>query len=141
MFPWDMLSGKNGQMNEWMKKLSNSGMEQHLEKLFAKIGNEPNFLNKMNPSHDPSLVEVIETTEYIFVKIQLPEEFKIEQLKIAYSFNKLFIEGLTEKKQSYLLPAIVRKKDAKVHLHDAVLELQLPKHQDMQLVEIDLSHL
>ncbi len=144
MFPWSMLS-KNNQLNDWMKKINETGIEQNFEKIFSRFSNDSLKMdvNSAESQPAPTVAEMFETNEFVFIKIPVPSKQMLEQLKISYGFNKLFIEGLPEsnEKRTLLLPAVVRKKEAEVYFQDCLLEIKLPKHLDTHLVEIDLSGL
>ncbi len=144
MFPWSMLS-KNNQMNDWMKKINDTGIEQNFEKIFSRFTNDSLKMdvNSTEQSNHATQLEMFETNEFVFIKIPLTDRQALDKLKISYGFNKLFVEGLVEngEKQVLLLPAVVRKKEAEVYFQDSLLEIKLPKHLDTHLVDIDLSSL
>lgn len=86
-------------------------------------------------------VDVFETFDHIFIRIQLPDEETHKQLKIFHTSNQAIIENMPEpgKRHTIILPSLVKRKGATALVKDLILEIKIPKMDDMQLTEVDVS--
>ena len=105
--------------------------------------NIPN-LNENNQSHvnqDASHVEVFETFDHIYIKMKLPVDVRLDQLKIYHTSNKAILENIDDKnnRQVVLLPCLVKRKGALAQVKDQMLEVRLIKSDDLQFTEISIS--
>ncbi|MDG3043544.1 spore gernimation protein GerT [Bacillus sp. B6(2022)] len=84
-------------------------------------------------------VEVFETTDHVFVKIELDRP-NTEKVKIKHTANLLFIDHFPEenKQKKVVLPAAVKRKGTKASYQDGILEIMFLKHDDPGISEIDI---
>lgn len=156
MFPWNLFTKSNSQIPDWMKYLDKTGMDKQLENFISHLSSEQlggamksdffsNLLNKgdsrSSPDDEPYPIHIFETNDYVFVRIPIKQEEDLNSLKIFHTSNKIMIEGLSpnpEQKQSFVLPASVKKKGAKTSIRDHILEITLLRNSDTQFTEISV---
>lgn len=95
---------------------------------------EPDVKNEKEPN-----VEVFETTDHVFVKIELTRP-NTEKVKIKHTANLLFIDHFPEEnsQKKVVLPAPVKRKGTKASYQDGILEIMFLKHDDPGISEIDI---
>ena len=142
MFPWNLLSNQNSQFNDWMKKLNDSGLEQHIDQLLSKFKDNQTFasFNKGENKNNDENISILETFDYVFVIIKLYEKTKREELTVSYSYNQLFITGLMNESETiiYTLPSLVKKSNAEVKWVEDKLEIKLQKFHDNNRIELNV---
>lgn len=143
MFPWSLLPNQNNQFNDWMKKLNESGMEQHIDQLLSKFKDNQTFanFNKSEKKSGDENVSIFETIDYVFVTILIDEKIKKDVLSVSYTYNQLFIAGLNESTEPkvFILPTLVKKSNAEVKRAENKIEIKLPKFHDNNRIELNLS--
>ncbi|BBP90115.1 hypothetical protein BsIDN1_37330 [Bacillus safensis] len=84
-------------------------------------------------------VEVFETTDHVFVKIEIARP-NTEKVKIKHTANLLFIDHFPEEgtQKKVVLPAAVKRKGTKASYQDGILEIMFLKHDDPGISEIDI---
>ena len=143
MFPWSLLPNQNNQMNEWMKKLNENGMEQQIDQLLSKFKDNQTFanFNKTVNKKKNEDITIIETIDYVFVTILLDEKTNNEKLSVSYTYNQLFISGLNDSLEliTSTLPSLVKKSNAEVKKAENKVEIKLPKFHDHNPVELNIN--
>jgi HSP20 family molecular chaperone IbpA len=139
-------------MPDWMKFLNQSGMEKQMEQLFSMLSPEQlgglinqQFKSNQAPEEPSSLqsnlsVEILETHDYLFIRIPIKED-QLANLKVYHTSTKFLLSGLPPEpaeKQSFHLPAPVKKKGAKSSYRDEILEIILFKVNESHYSEISI---
>ena len=119
-------------------------LEKRLNEWFQQVMPHHLFTGKQqrnHPAENHKNESVFETHDYIFIRIPIEDDGRVEKLKIYYGANKLMIHGLsdTEGPYSILLPAPVEKKGATAVYRDKILEIQIPKSNDWHISQIDVD--
>jgi HSP20 family molecular chaperone IbpA len=166
MFPWSLFpfnKDMKEQMNQMNPKEIDSYVQEMMKKMFpggwssminpneAVKGNQP-FIHPMSEeqtqkgSHPPNSsqsvpVNIFETFEDVYIRMKIPDEEWMKQMKIFHTSNQAIIENVPEQgdRQVLTLPALVKKKGAIAQFREGILELKIPKSIDMQYTEIDVS--
>ncbi|WP_409288747.1 Hsp20/alpha crystallin family protein [Peribacillus sp. SCS-37] len=157
MFPWNMLFPFNKQAGEMLKNMQSKDIDPLMgnffsqfaaqaEKMFAGQDSAPDFnfmassgQGKQAVSDSPA--SVFETHENVYVRIAIKESAPLDKLKIFHTSNQLILEGLPESKdrRTVTLPSLVKKKGAQAVYKEGILEVKIPKNEDMQYSEINVS--
>ena len=135
-----------------MKFLNQSGMEKQMEQLFSmlspdQLGGMINQQFKSNQEaeeqavpHSKISVDILETHDYLFVRIPIKED-QLPNIKVFHTSTKLLLSGLPpepEEKHSFHLPAPVKKKGAKSSYRDHILEIILFKINESHYSEVSI---
>lgn len=154
MFPWDLFSKNQNQPPDWMKFINQSGMEKQMEQLFSMLSPEQlgglfnqQFKSNQEPGEQPLSnsekklsVDILETHDYLFIRITIKEEL-LPNLKVYHTSTKFLLSGLPpdpNEKHSFHLPAPVKKKGSKSSYRDQILEIILFKLNESQFSEISI---
>ena len=141
-------------MPDWMKFLNQSGMEKQMEQLLSMVSPEQlgGLINQQFKSKDDQeeqssthsnkklAVEILETHDYLFVRIPITADY-LPKLKVLHTSTKFIISGLPpnpEEKQTFHLPAPVKKKGSKTLYRDEILEIVLFKLNESHYSEISI---
>jgi HSP20 family molecular chaperone IbpA len=166
MFPWSLFpfnKGMKEQMNQMNPKEIDSYVQEMMKKMFpggwssmmnpaeSMKGNQP-FIHPMSEETNqkgpqPSAsshsvpVNIFETFEDVYIRMKIPDEEWMKQMKIFHTSNQAIIENIPEPgdRQVLTLPSLVKKKGAVAQFREGILELKIPKSIDMQYTEIDVS--
>lgn len=157
MFPWNffpfnkdtkkMLENlKPGEIEKYAQDMMNKMLGQQMQ----NIPNSQEFLKNLRP-HQPTSAEsgsrgnplqpsIFETHDYVFVMLPIEEEW-LSSMRLYHTSNRLIIEHVPkpDDKQTFTLPAIVKKKGTTACLKDGLLEIRLSKNTDMNYSEIDVT--
>ena len=137
-----------------MKFLNQSGMEKQMEQLLSMLSPEQlgGFFNQQlrsnevpeeQSSHDSHMklsVDILETHDYLFIRISIKEDL-LSSLKVHHTSTKLLISGVPpepNEKHTYHLPAPVKKKGSKTSYRDGILEIILFKLNESHYSEISI---
>lgn len=163
MFPWNLngnledyikqfMNVKPNEVDEFIKKiLSNHvpsqpfpqmDMKAREQKTSTLMNKEPAF-NPDNTKNKNALLEikVFESHEDVFVQFPVQSQNDIKAGKIFYNSNQLILKDIPNigDKHKVLLPAIVQQRGAKIHYKNGILQIKIPKADDLQFTEIDLN--
>ncbi|XXM71618.1 Hsp20/alpha crystallin family protein [Lysinibacillus sphaericus] len=166
MFPWSLFPfNKNmkDQMNNMNPKEIDSYVQNMMKNMFpggwssmmnpneAMKGHQP-FIHPMDsepaqrdqgtPHQQNQIpVNIFETFEDVYIRMKIPNEEWMRQMKIYHTSNQAIIENIPGHgdRQVLTLPSLVKKKGAVAQYKDGVLELKIPRSIDMQYTEIDVS--
>ncbi|MGM0854214.1 MAG: Hsp20/alpha crystallin family protein [Bacillota bacterium] len=167
MFPWSLFpfnKDMKDQMNQMNPKEMDSYIQGMMKKMFPggwdgmmnpndMMSGAQSFMNpkgnqgqksqrgQSSPSSTSIPANVFESFEDIYIRLQVPSEEWMKQLKIFHTSNQAIIENIPEngERQVITLPCLVKKKGAVAQYKDGILELKIPKSIDMQYTEIDVS--
>ncbi|MBW8350940.1 Hsp20/alpha crystallin family protein [Bacillus sp. IITD106] len=150
MFPWGMFP-----FNEDIKKLTEqlnpSDVHSYVNDMMKKLMNNTPMDNMLSPqmnntkdtqkSNNEVSAQVFETFDDVYVRLHLPPNISLSQLKIFHTSNQVIIENLSGEgsKQIFTLPSLVKKKGATAQVKNQILELKIPRHDDLQYTEITVS--
>ncbi|GLF91531.1 spore germination protein GerT [Bacillus safensis] len=155
MFDWNRLFPFQKQFSkEALKNSDPKDVEQYVNQVMESVfgSNYPAQFPFQDPlsqnqktretdvkkEKDPE-VEVFETTDHVFVKIELARP-NTEKVKIKHTANLLFIDHFPEEdtQKKVVLPAAVKRKGTKASYQDGILEIMFLKHDDPGISEIDI---
>ncbi|WP_175991391.1 Hsp20/alpha crystallin family protein [Bacillus sp. Marseille-Q1617] len=168
MFPWSLFpfsKDMKEQMNQMNPKEIDSYVQDMMKKMFPggwnnmmnpaetmkghqpfihPMSNEPNHHHQDSKGSSPSHsipVNIFETFEDVYIRLKIPNDEWMKQLKIYHTSNQAIIENIPEHgdRQVLTLPSLVKRKGAVAQFRDGILELKIPKSIDMQYTEIDVS--
>ncbi|MFZ7944338.1 MULTISPECIES: Hsp20/alpha crystallin family protein [Bacillaceae] len=156
MFPWNMFPFTKD-MKDSMQKMKPEEINNYVQDLVEKM--MPNMRGMMNhqdlfngfqssaekqhAANGPLNSSAFETHDYVFVRIPIPNEDWLKQLRLYHTSNQLIVEHIPQQEDSntITLPAIVKKKGAAANYKDRVLEIRIPKNIDMQYSQIDVTEI
>ncbi|WP_353855526.1 spore gernimation protein GerT [Bacillus sp. Bos-x628] len=151
MFDWNRLFPFQKQFSkEILKNSDPKDVEQYVNQVMESVfgSNYPAQFPFQDPlsqnkktsetEKEPN-VEVFETTDHVFVKIELDRP-NTEKIKIKHTANLLFIDHFPEEnaQKKIVLPATVKRKGTKASYQDGILEIMFLKHDDPGISEIDI---
>ncbi|MGQ9020668.1 Hsp20/alpha crystallin family protein [Bacillus sp. 18-5] len=153
MFDWNRLFPFQKQFSkETLKNSDPKDVEQYVNQVMESVfgSNYPAQFPFQDPlsqhqktketdvKKEPE-VEVFETTDHVFVKIELARP-NTEKVKIKHTANLLFIDHFPEEgtQKKVVLPAAVKRKGTKASYQDGILEIMFLKHDDPGISEIDI---
>lgn len=155
MFPWGMFPFNQDELKNIAEKMNPTDIQSYISEMIKKYisphmenSSSPYQFHTNNKPPDSETekqqkfhVDVFETFDHIFIRIQLPDEETHKQLKIFHTSNQAIIENLPEpgKRHTIVLPTLVKRKGATALVKDLILEIKIPKMDDMQLTEVDVS--
>ena len=86
---------------------------------------------------------IFETHSDIFVRLSMENSDLLKNIKIVHTSNILIVEGIPEHtdRNTYTLPAIVKKKGSTALYKEGALEIKLPKINDLQYSEINITEM
>ncbi|WP_026694937.1 Hsp20/alpha crystallin family protein [Peribacillus kribbensis] len=152
LFPWNMLFPFGKNTDDIMKKMNSMEFQPYMEKFFSQFfpngkGMEDKgfpaslFKGGLNTAGapSPSGIQVFETHDSVYVRVPVRDSASLKRLKIYHTTNQLILDGFPEKnnKELITLPSIVKKKGASALLKEDILEISIPKGEDMQYSEIN----
>jgi HSP20 family molecular chaperone IbpA len=155
VFPFQFLSPFKDGLQKWLeqnnyggeidkyvqdilsKSISPSNQNSHLTENFAVFEQEER--KQENVTSSPG-ISPFETHDHVYVRIFIPDESYLSNLKIFHTTNQLIIEGLPslDHKHVVTLPCIVKMKGATSDYRDDFLQIKLVKKTDLQFTEIDV---
>ncbi|MBS4194398.1 Hsp20/alpha crystallin family protein [Lederbergia citri] len=153
MFPWGMFpfnedikklteqlnpSDVNSYVNDMMKKLMNN---TPMENMLSPQKNNTNNTNNTQKSKSEVSAQVFETFDDVYVRLHLPPNITLNHLKIFHTSNQVIVENLSEEgsRQIFTLPSLVKKKGATAQVKNQILEIKIPRNDDLQYTEITVS--
>ena len=161
MFPWNqyenineyvkqLLNLRPNEIDEFVKNIISSNIphasntsntnEKERDKKTSTI---PNKTVPVEPQKkkEPLEIKVFESHEDVFVQFPVDKKNDLQAGKIYYNSNQLVIKDIPNigDKHKVLLPAIVQQRGAKLHFKNGVLQIKIPKADDIQFTEIDLN--
>ncbi|HHW37021.1 MAG TPA: hypothetical protein GXX18_07270 [Bacillales bacterium] len=163
MFPWNLNGNlqdyikqfsdiKPNEVDDFIKKILSSHMpyqptpQSDMKTREQKKSTIPNKEPTITPSHaqpknEPIEIKVFESHEDVFVHFPLNNKNDIKTGKIYYNSNRLIIKDVPNigDKHNVLLPAIVQQRGAKINYKNGILQIKIPKADDLQFTEIDLN--
>ncbi|KEF37284.1 hypothetical protein M670_03531 [Schinkia azotoformans MEV2011] len=163
MFPWNL----NGNLQEYIKQFTNvkpNEVEDFIKKILSSHvpfqsspqtdvksrEQKPSTLTNKEPTKNPTSaqhknepieIKVFESHEDVFVHFPLNNKNDIKTGKIFYNSNQLILKDIPNigDKHKVLLPAIVQQRGAKINYKNGILQIKIPKADDLQFTEIDLN--
>jgi len=150
MFPWGMFpfnedikklteqlnpSDVHSYVNDMMKKLMKNSPMENMTSQQSNNMKDPQMTN-----HEPS-AQVFETFDDIYIRVHLSAEISLSQLRIFHTSNQAIIENLQGEgsRQVFTLPSLVKKKGASAQVKNQILEIKIPRSDDLQYTEITVS--
>lgn len=90
---------------------------------------------------DPLDIKVFESHEDVFVQFPVKHRNDVQAGKIFYNSNQLVLKDIPNigDKHKVLLPAIVQQRGAKINYKNGIMQIKIPKADDIQFTEIDLN--
>jgi HSP20 family molecular chaperone IbpA len=166
MFPWSLFPF-NKDMKEQMNNMNPKEIDSYVQNMMKNMfpggwssmmnpnegmkGHQP-FIHPMDgesaqrdqgtpPRQNQIPVNIFETFEDVYIRMKIPSDDWMKQMKIYHTSNQAIIENIPEQgdRQVLTLPSLVKKKGAMAQYKDGVLELKIPRSIDMQYTEIDVS--
>ncbi|ALC90221.1 hypothetical protein AM500_10830 [Bacillus sp. FJAT-18017] len=145
MFPW----GKFPFSKDMMKSMKPEMIEQYVMDAISQYmpqGSETGPIIPMQqearqPEASSKIQAMIfETHEFVFVRIPLKNDW-LEKIRIFHTANQLMVENIPESgdKETFILPAPVRKKGATAAFIDGILEIKFQKLTSSHLSEIHIG--
>lgn len=163
MNPWNILFPFQKYMKNFSSSPQAKDMEKYMANMFSNIQNsessednkanrESNFNSifdhfssdeKKNDCLSPLKATIYETHSDIYIRFPVKEAACIKNLKICHTSNTSIIEGYPNEDDRHVLtlPAIVKKKGGSAQFKDGILEIKLPKTNDLQYSEINVTEL
>ncbi|MBS4222050.1 Hsp20/alpha crystallin family protein [Lederbergia citrea] len=150
MIPWGMFPF-NDQIKKMTEQMNNGDVHSYVQEMMKKLVPSPmettqNPFNTERTQSQPSSqtdfqVNVFETFDDVFVRISLPADVSLENMKIFHTSNQAIVENMQEKgsRKVITLPCLVKKKGATAQVKDGILEIKIPKSDDLQFTEISIS--
>lgn len=153
MFPWNYFPFKKDSQNGF----NPNNIEQYVNDIVGKVFPEhlQDMLNQEDdtdhrnpktskkPNNKPGKLDysVFDTHEFVFVRIKIEDKDWVNRMKVFYTSNQIIIEHIpkTGNKHTITLPALVRRKGATAYYRDDMLEVKIPKREDLQYSEIDIT--
>lgn len=163
MFPWNL----NGNLQDYIKQFTNvkpNEIDEFIKKILSSHvpfqpspqtdvksrEQQPSTLtnkeakmtpNSTKPKNEPLEIKVFESHEDVFVHFPLQNKYDIKAGKIFYNSNQLILKDIPNigDKHKVLLPAIVQQRGAKINYKNGILQIKIPKADDLQFTEIDLN--
>ncbi len=170
MFPWNMFSPflKNGK--NMMNGMNPDDIQNYVQNMMkqtfpedwqgmmnpqemmnqaAGFGNQGNQGNQQpesesqhtSHSQQPIQTNVFETFEDVYIRMKLPEDEWINQLKVFHTSNQAIFENIPEigDRQVITLPSLVKRKGASCQYKEGILEMKIPRSVDLQYTEVDIA--
>ncbi|WAA13291.1 Hsp20/alpha crystallin family protein [Fervidibacillus halotolerans] len=143
MFPWNLFKESMDPLKPFNEKEFQSSLEKWMKNMVSDLPSMFQIApNKDVSAEKKSLNEqVFETHEFVYIRIPIDDANVLKDLKIYYSINKCFINGVFSEEHPYIiiLPVTVKKKGARAVFKDGILEIRIPKNIDWQYSEIDID--
>ena len=136
----DMESFIKNMFNEWQKQ---QDPEQASSPYTISNPFFEHFKQK-EAADSPTLdAQIFETHHDVYVRLPVKDKASLKDLKIFHTSNTFIIEGFPDKDDRHVLtlPAIVKKKGGSAQYREQVLEIRLPKANDLQYSEINVTEL
>ncbi|HAQ06974.1 MAG TPA: spore coat protein [Bacillus bacterium] len=155
MFPWN-LSPFDPKIQKKFMEMKPDDIEKYVQQMMGSML-QPSMKGMLKPEEwlkgmeeetkNPSSslngfkADIFETHDFVFIRLPLKDENWLKQMKLFYTSNQVIIEHIPElsDKHTLSLPAAVKRKGAVASHKDDVLEIKLPKNQDVQYSEIDFT--
>lgn len=150
MFPWnwfgqknqdfDPLKNINGQdIQKWLDHWMKDVFPRNFWSLVKNHDQKPTTQNRKQTETIKIQESIFETFDDMYIRLPIENKFLIKRIKIYYTPNKCFIEGLQPQPYTILLPAIAKKKGARAIYREQWLEIKIPKNLDLEASEIEIS--
>lgn len=154
MNPWNILFPFQKYMKNFNGANQMKDMDEYMSKFlsglqngdFGQMNNNNNNNNTASSNQQESAqnkltAAIFETHSDVYVRIPIAERELMKHMKIYHTSNLLIVEGTPERtdRNTYTLPAIVRKKGSTAFYKDGTLEIKLPKVSDLQYSEINIT--
>lgn len=122
---------QNGDLGQMMNAASSSNQQQETDN--PQQGTAQNQL----------AASIFETHSDVYVRIPIEDRALMKHMKIYHTSNLLIAEGIPElsDRNTYTLPSIVKKKGSTALYKDGTLEIKLPKMNDLQYSEINITEM
>ncbi|MBS4173131.1 Hsp20/alpha crystallin family protein [Bacillus sp. FJAT-49736] len=158
MFPWNMFPFNND-MSKMLQQFNPKDMEKSVQDMISQFMPKQwqgsfdhndmlsraaslfpqNNQQSNNPPPTSIHPNVFETFDDVYVRIPISEDM-IQKIKIYHTSNQLIIENTSDgNRETFTLPALVRKKGTTAQYKDGILEIKMPRSADLQYTEIDVS--
>ena len=158
MNPWNILFPFQKHMKNFTGSHSPKDMEAYMSKMLQNLQNgdfgqmmnaaaTANSTSNQNNTADTQQgklpATIFETHSDIFVRLSIENSDLMKNIRIVHTSNILIVEGIPEQtdRNTYTLPAIVKKKGSTALYKDGALEIKLPKINDLQYSEINITEI
>ncbi|MBD3109806.1 Hsp20/alpha crystallin family protein [Bacillus sp. AGMB 02131] len=149
MNPWNILFPFQKYMKNFNGANQMKDMDEYISKFlsglqngdFGQMMNNTASANQQESAQNKLAAAIFETHSDVYVRIPIAERALMKHMKIYHTSNLLIVEGIPERtdRNTYTLPAIVRKKGNTALYKDGTLEIKLPKVNDLQYSEINIT--
>ena len=160
MNPWNILFPFQKYMKNFTGSHSAKDMEDYMSKMLKNLHNgdfgqmmnaaaaansttDTDQTNTNNNQQGKLPATIFESHSDIFVRLSMENSDLLKNIKIVHTSNLLIVEGIPEQtdRNTYTLPAIVKKKGSTAVYKDGALEIKLPKINDLQYSEINITEI
>jgi len=157
MNPWNILFPFQKYMKNFTGTPQLRDMEEYMSKMVADLqnGNLGKMSNTEATSSNTSSSQqehmqqskisaaIFETHNDVFIRLPIEENVQLKNMKIYHTSNTLILEGIPElsDRNTFTLPAIVKKKGSTAQYKDGTLEIKLSKATDLQYSEVNVTEL
>ena len=158
MNPWNILFPFQKYMKNFTGSHQSKEMEEYMSKMFKSLqnGDLGQMMNNSNEAattatttaqNDTQQVKlpatIFETHDDVFVRLSIKDSTQLKRMKIFHTSNILIVEDIPERtdRSTYTLPALVKKKGSTALYKDGTLEIKLPKINDLQYSEINITEI
>ncbi|CAM3989767.1 Hsp20/alpha crystallin family protein [Lederbergia lenta] len=144
MIPWGSFPFKD-EFKKMAEEMKPGDIQSYVNDMMRKfnISQFPDTQEKSpSTSEDTALgSNVFETFDYVYIRLTLPKEVTLKQLRIFHTSNQAILENIHEEgsRKVIVLPCVVKKKGATAQVKDNILEIKIPKSDDLQFTEISIS--
>lgn len=95
---------------------------------------------KIKTENSDERVEIFEAHDYIIVRVGVPDNVHERNIQVHVSTNKIFIKwGLPGLEEVIQLPADVEKEGIKAVIKNRILEIIIPKEQNIDLKSVNIK--
>ncbi|WP_019241825.1 MULTISPECIES: Hsp20/alpha crystallin family protein [Bacillus] len=139
----DMEKYMANMFSNWQQSANNddngTSNESAFHSIFDQFSNEAQNNNELSAIH----ATVYETHSDIYIRFPIDEPEQLKKLKIYHTSNTSIIEGFPKDndRHTITLPAIIKKKGGSAQFKEGILEIKLPKANDLQYSEINITEL
>lgn len=144
MIPWGNFPFKD-EFKKMAEDMKPGDIQSYVNEMMRKF-NVTQFSdtteNPSNPSDTSDLgSNVFETFDSVYIRLSLPKDVTLKHLRIYHTSNQAILENIHEKgdRKVIVLPCVVKKKGATAQVKDNILEIKIPRSDDLQFTEVSIS--
>lgn len=118
MIPWGAFPF-NDEFKKITEGMKSGNVQSYVDEMMKKFNVAQFGDSPMNEKTPPSFEQaeqkanVFETFDYVYIRLELPSEVSLDQLRIFHTSNQAIIENLheEERRKVIILPCLVKKKE------------------------------